>query len=139
MTENERLYELFIEANNKHGMIPWGDMPNEKEQSLQRGKRLGFFELRDFTFYLTEKSQKVLDANGDFSVVDEQPTSVNVTASNAHIGNNSGTYHQDSSHSNNSTDNQAPKKTPAITKILIAAIGGFLGGLALWYVVEKVL
>lgn len=142
MTENERLYPYLVQAA-KEGTIGHLFHPeDDRSHIIQRGIRLGFlqkFPNDHFRYELTEKGQKVVDANGDFSVVDERPTSVNVSATNAHVGDNSGTIHQSSvSNSNNQIPTNAPTTQPMITKILIGAISAILGGLAVWYLTEHV-
>ena len=118
MTENEKLYPYLVQASRDGFITYTNSTPEHEYQIIQRGIRLDFLRKRTGQLGiadLTEKGQKVVDANGDFSVVDERPTSVNVTATNAIVGDISGTIHQSSVSEPTKSEANTPNTKPSNT------------------------
>lgn len=130
-SQNEKLYPFLVEAADR-GLLTWTFSTDEETNRIfNRAVNLNFL-MKDpkhiGTLLLTEKGQKVVDANGDFSVVEEQPTSIHAPNSNIHFGDNSGTYHQESDNSNNKNTNRKTIKNTVIA-IFIATVAGLI----VWY------
>ncbi|MCP4456725.1 MAG: hypothetical protein GY816_01655 [Cytophagales bacterium] len=141
MTENDKLYPFLKEAAD-NGWLTWTNSTNEETVKVYRRAVSLNFLSKDIstktgkfngTIRLTEKGQKVVDASGDFSVVDEQLTTINVTASNANVGDNFGTINQTSENSNNKDTNKA-----RIRNSVIGIVIARLAGLLVWFLTTQV-
>ena len=86
-------------------------------------------------FRIDERGYKVIESNGDLSVLDEKPITVN--SQNAHIGNNHGKYSQSSDNSLNVTNPPTADANKIIKSVLIGLFITIIGGLILWYIIEK--
>ncbi|WP_445947450.1 hypothetical protein [Shewanella sp.] len=139
MTENERLYEFLKEAADRGLITTSFDTSEQDNRTINRGASLGFLKphpTQNGTYHLDDKGWKVVDANGDFSVVEEQPTSLNVTATNAIVGDVSGTVHQSSVSERTIIENNTPKTKPSRTQTIIAVLAVIIAiigiGVMIW-------
>ena len=129
MTENDKLYPYLLQAAQDGFITYTKSTPEFEYQIIQRGIRLNFLQktYQSGVAELTERGQLVVDANGDFSVLDESPVaSINAPNSNIHIGNNSGNYAQ-----NNDSDGHKDNKM--VRNAIIAVITSTVAGIIVWF------
>jgi len=132
---NDEIYP-YLKLADENGFVAWSkDTPEHEIRIIKRAINLGYLSesinpktgRKTGSLRLTGKGQKVVDANGNFSVLDSTPT-INFSSQNTHIGNNSGTYNQSSSASDSSS----------VKQIVIAIVATVVGGLILWLLTELV-
>ena len=133
-SKNQELYP-FLEEADRVGYITWTkSTPESEKKIIRRGISLGFLDQENNnTARLSETGQKVVDANGDFSVIEEKP-SVSVVAdqgSNVIVGENSGHINQSSVNERTNIENNTPSTKPNRTQTIMAVLAVIIAIIAI--------
>lgn len=91
--KDKKLFELLLEISNNPPFAVSKDTSDEMMNIVNRAEVLGLIYQRGYSYWLTRDGQIFIDNKGNLQNVVNTPN-INITAKNAHIGDNTGNYSQ---------------------------------------------
>ncbi len=133
MAHDKRLENVLKLMEKEGGISSTKDTDPQLNKDIQRAKSLGYIQskmnrrtgLPGYSYEFTEKGQRLVDSGYNFTIVEDH-SSLNITGTNVHVGDNKGNYVQ--SDSMNSNEN-------IIKKIIIGVIIAVIAGLILYIII----